>query len=93
MAKGKRYSNSTVDELFGIRSCFNHKLLAQLGFKRLPDAGYGPTKVGNVMVMIRPKFYGLSFSTRAHRTVAECPKCKRWVCAGHLGQHWEACRD
>jgi len=91
MLRGKRYSNGIADQLYGIRFCFNHHLLARFGLKRLPKNGHPPIWIGKVRVMVRRK--DELGPRRQHRLVAECPCCLGWYCAGHIGQHWEACHE
>jgi hypothetical protein len=62
----------------------NDQLLTALGVtnNRLPDDGIPITQIGNIRVQVLPKA-----SKQSRRTIAECPECKKWVCAGHLDQH------
>jgi hypothetical protein len=71
------------------RQMMSYEILPLFG---LPPSGAIPadmaaiTEIDGVMVRIMPR--GTAHIKR--RVLAECPFCKRWVCAGHLDQHYKA---
>jgi hypothetical protein len=62
----------------------------------LPPSGPIPPKyhaykrIGNIKVVIRPQNQWWRVK---RRVVAQCPKCFRQVCAGHLHQHMKVHND
>jgi hypothetical protein len=67
-------------EAFGLRSS-----------DKWPDEGIDPILIHGVMHRIRAKHeLTKEFSRRA---VATCPFCLDEFCAGHIGQHLQACKE
>jgi hypothetical protein len=72
----------------------NREILTAMGLRpgqHLPTEGHPIVELDGRRYKILPKGEGLSSGTRAHRTVAECPCCGDWFCAGHIQQHIPAC--
>jgi hypothetical protein len=59
----------------------NHEIKNMFGLRwqdKFPREGLAPI---NVPLKERPR------SRKPRRTLAKCPDCERWVCAGHTIQH------
>jgi hypothetical protein len=64
----------------------NDHILTLFGLKpnaAIPSKFSDEKMIGNVKVKIVPR----GSITMKRRVVAECPKCQKMVCAGHLMQH------
>lgn len=83
--RGKRLSNSTVIDGGHGRPATNSDIKRLLGVdpkRHWPDQGVPVTMVQGYAVKVHPKAARIS-----RRAVVECKKCRRWLCAGHIGQH------
>jgi hypothetical protein len=65
-------------------------LLAALGLKpgvAIPPDYMDVHRIGEVLVLVLPRSRKGKDGMPNRRVVAECPRCKALVCAGHLHQH------
>lgn len=91
--RGRRYGNPNpftatrtihgVDYAVGAHNSDMKELLGHDPKKHWPDEGVEPQWVQGYLVKVLPK----TDQRLARRTLAQCPHCERWVCAGHVGQH------
>jgi hypothetical protein len=56
----------------------------------IPPSYRAYKRIGNVKVLIRPQHQWWRIK---RRVVAQCPKCFKVVCAGHLMQHMKVHND